>query len=106
MVRDAEENIAASVQQVNADLQLNYLGMPTKFGIWLIPESNMKPALNNVVYNTALVFNPDGELVIFYWKMFSLLAFLSRLIWIQHAQFLLQKQFCRKIKATVTSWLR
>ena len=41
-----------------------------RFGIWLIPGSIVEPAPNNNVYNTALVFNPAGELVSFYRKMF------------------------------------
>ena len=41
-----------------------------RFGIWLIPGSIVEPAPNNEVYNTALVFNPAGELVSFYRKIF------------------------------------
>ena len=41
-----------------------------RFGIWLIPGSIVEPAPNNGVYNTALVFNPAGELVSFYRKIF------------------------------------
>ena len=41
-----------------------------RFGIWLIPGSIVEPAPNNNVYNTALVFNPAGELVSFYRKIF------------------------------------
>ena len=41
-----------------------------RFGIWLIPGSIVEPASNNGVYNTALVFNPTGELVSFYRKIF------------------------------------
>ena len=41
-----------------------------RFGIWLIPGSIVEPAPNNGIYNTALVFNPTGELVSFYRKIF------------------------------------
>jgi predicted amidohydrolase len=41
-----------------------------RFGIWLIPGSIVEPAPDNGVYNTALVFNPAGELVSFYRKIF------------------------------------
>ena len=41
-----------------------------RFGIWLIPGSIVEPAPNNGIYNTALVFNPAGELVSHYRKIF------------------------------------
>ena len=41
-----------------------------RFGIWLIPGSIVEPAPNKNVFNTALVFNPAGELVSFYRKIF------------------------------------
>ena len=63
----------------------------------------MKPVLNNAVYNTALVFNLDREFIVIYWKMFSLLIFLGRLVCIQYAKILLRKLFCRKIETIVTS---
>lgn len=45
-------------------------GLAKRFGIWLIPGSIVEPAPNNGIYNTALVFNPNGELVTFYRKIF------------------------------------
>ena len=51
-----------------------------RFGIWLIPGSIVEPAPNNGVYNTALVFNPAGELVSFI-ERFFLGVPLSRSLW-------------------------
>lgn len=45
-------------------------GLAKSFGIWLIPGSIVEPAPNNGIYNTALVFNPNGDLVTFYRKIF------------------------------------
>jgi len=63
-----------ALQDIAQSLDSNFIGdlgeIAKRFGIWLIPGSIVEPAPNNGVYNTALVFNPAGELVSFYRKIF------------------------------------
>ena len=65
---------ASALQEIARSLDSKFveeLGeIAKRFGIWLIPGSIVEPAPNNNVYNTALVFNPAGELVSFYRKIF------------------------------------
>lgn len=63
-----------ALQEIAQSLDSKFVGelgeIAKRFGIWLIPGSIVEPAPNNGVYNTALVFNPAGELVSFYRKIF------------------------------------
>ena len=63
-----------ALQDIAQSLDSKFIGdlgeIAKRFGIWLIPGSIVEPAPNNGVYNTALVFNPAGELVSFYRKIF------------------------------------
>ena len=63
-----------ALQEIAQPLDSKFVGelgeIAKRFGIWLIPGSIVEPAPNNGVYNTALVFNPAGELVSFYRKIF------------------------------------
>ena len=63
-----------ALQEIAQSLDSKFVGelgeIAKQFGIWLIPGSIVEPAPNNGVYNTALVFNPAGELVSFYRKIF------------------------------------
>ena len=65
---------ADALQEIAQPLDSKFVGelgeIAKRFGIWLIPGSIVEPAPNNGVYNTALVFNPAGELVSFYRKIF------------------------------------
>jgi len=65
---------ADALQDIAQSLDSKFVGelgeIAKRFGIWLIPGSIVEPAPNNGVYNTALVFNPSGELVSFYRKIF------------------------------------
>jgi predicted amidohydrolase len=65
---------ADALQDIAQSLDSKFVGelgeIAKRFGIWLIPGSIVEPAPNNGVYNTALVFNPAGELVLFYRKIF------------------------------------
>ena len=64
---DALSEIA---QALNSEFVRELGEIAKRFGIWLIPGSIVEPTSNNGVYNTALVFNPAGELVSFYRKIF------------------------------------
>lgn len=63
-----------ALQEIAQSLDSKFVGelgeIAKRFGIWLIPGSIVEPAPNNGVYNTALVFNPAGELISFYRKIF------------------------------------
>lgn len=63
-----------SLQNIARSLDSKYikeLGKIAKdFGIWLVPGSIVEPASKGGVYNTAVVFNPAGELVASYRKIF------------------------------------
>ena len=65
---------AKALQEIAQSLDSKFVAdlgeIAKRFGIWLIPGSIVEPAPNNGVYNTALVFNPAGELVSFYRKIF------------------------------------
>ena len=65
---------AAALQEIAQSLDSKFVSelgeIAKRFGIWLIPGSIVEPAPNIGVYNTALVFNPAGELVSFYRKIF------------------------------------
>ncbi len=65
---------AAALQEIAQSLDSKFVSelgeIAKRFGIWLIPGSIVEPAPNVGVYNTALVFNPAGELVSFYRKIF------------------------------------
>jgi len=65
---------AKALQEIAQSLDSKFVAdlgeIAKRFGIWLIPGSIVEPAPNNGVYNTALVFNPSGELVSFYRKIF------------------------------------
>ena len=65
---------AAALQEIAQSLDSKFVSelgeLAKRFGIWLIPGSIVEPAPNVGVYNTALVFNPAGELVSFYRKIF------------------------------------
>jgi predicted amidohydrolase len=65
---------ANALQEIAQSLDSKFVAdlgeIAKRFGIWLIPGSIVEPAPNNGVYNTALVFNPAGELVSFYRKIF------------------------------------
>lgn len=67
MSTDALSEIA---QSLDSEFVREVGEIAKRFGIWLIPGSVVEPAPNNGVYNTALVFNPAGELVSFYRKIF------------------------------------
>ena len=64
----------SALQEIARSLDSKFVGelgaIAKRFGIWLVPGSIVEPAPNNNVYNTALVFNPAGELVSFYRKIF------------------------------------
>lgn len=55
-------------------LEDEFAAMAKKHGIWLLPGSVFEKKNNNI-YNTALVFNPDGELIGRYRKMFPFLPY-------------------------------
>lgn len=63
-----------SLQSIARSLDSKYIKELGKiardFGIWLVPGSIVEPAPNDGVYNTAIVFNPAGELVASYRKIF------------------------------------
>ena len=65
---------AAALQEIAQSIDSKFVSelgeIAKRFGIWLIPGSIVEPAPNIGVYNTALVFNPAGELVSFYRKIF------------------------------------
>ena len=65
---------AAALQEIAQSIDSKFVSelgeIAKRFGIWLIPGSIVEPAPNVGVYNTALVFNPAGELVSFYRKIF------------------------------------
>ena len=65
---------AAALQEIAQSLDSKFVSelgeIAKRFGIWLIPGSIVEPSPNIGVYNTALVFNPAGELVSFYRKIF------------------------------------
>jgi len=65
---------AKALQEIAQSLDSKFVAdlgeIAKRFGIWLIPGSIVEPAPDNGVYNTALVFNPSGELVSFYRKIF------------------------------------
>ena len=65
---------AKALQEIAQSLDSKFVAdlgeIAKRFGIWLIPGSIVEPSPNNGVYNTALVFNPAGELVSFYRKIF------------------------------------
>jgi len=65
---------AKALQEIAQSLDSKFVAdlgeIAKRFGIWLIPGSIVEPAPDNGVYNTALVFNPAGELVSFYRKIF------------------------------------
>ena len=67
MSTDALQKIA---QSLNSEFVGELGEIAKRFGIWLIPGSIVEPAPNNGIYNTALVFNPAGELVSHYRKIF------------------------------------
>ena len=75
---------ADALQEIAQSLDSKFVGelgeIAKRFGIWLIPGSIVEPAPNNGVYNTALVFNPAGELVSFI-ERFFLGVPLSRSLW-------------------------
>lgn len=63
-----------SLQSIARSLDSKYIKELGKiardFGVWLVPGSIVEPAPNDGVYNTAIVFNPAGELVASYRKIF------------------------------------
>ena len=63
-----------ALQKIAQPLNSKFVGelgeIAKRFGIWLIPGSIVEPAPVNGIYNTALVFNPAGELVSHYRKIF------------------------------------
>ena len=65
---------AAALQEIAQSIDSKFVSelgeIAKRFGIWLIPGSIVEPSPNIGVYNTALVFNPAGELVSFYRKIF------------------------------------
>jgi len=65
---------AKALQEIAQSLDSKFVAdlgeIAKRFGIWLIPGSIVEPAPNNGIYNTALVFNPAGELVSYYRKIF------------------------------------
>ena len=67
MSTDALSDIA---QSLNSNFVVELGKIAKRFGIWLIPGSIVEPAPNYGVYNTGLVFNPAGELISFYRKIF------------------------------------
>lgn len=63
-----------SLQSIARSLDSKYIKELGKiardFGVWLVPGSIVEPAPKDGVYNTAIVFNPAGELVASYRKIF------------------------------------
>lgn len=45
-------------------------GMARQHGVWLVPGTVLERAEDGQIYNTAVVYNPDGELVASYRKVF------------------------------------
>ncbi len=58
-----------TAQEINGPFELEMKRMAQKHGIWLLPGSIFEKREGNV-YNTATVYNPDGEVVTRYSKMF------------------------------------
>ena len=62
--------LRGSAIALNAPLITEFAEIARKNGIWFIPGSIVEQGPGDVIYNTALVFNPEGSIVAKYRKMF------------------------------------
>ena len=67
---DRVAEIRASAITLDNPLIAEFAQVARNNGIWFVPGSIVEKGEGNHIYNTALVFNPDGELVATYRKIF------------------------------------
>ncbi len=66
-----EEYYAAYAEPLDGPRGQRLAELAREFGIWLIPGTVLERASDGRVYNTAVVYDPQGELVTSYRKIFT-----------------------------------